>query len=44
MAKIIIVENTVKALELLREAGMETRMDDIVDEEFSSVLPIEEVQ
>lgn len=44
MAKIIIVENTVKALELLRESGMEARMDDIVDEEFSSVLPIEEVQ
>lgn len=31
MAKIIIVENTVKALELLREAGMEARMDDALE-------------
>lgn len=31
MAKVIIVENTVKALELLREAGMEAKMDDALE-------------
>lgn len=31
MAKVIIVENTTKALEILREAGIEARMDDALD-------------
>lgn len=31
MAKIIIVENTEKALELLREAGMEARVDNALE-------------
>lgn len=31
MAKIIIVENTEKALELLREAGMGARVDDALE-------------